>query len=250
MRDKDANPQLNMYGAAAYREHDLAGEIKRVRTVIVQPRINHISERVQTVQEIEEFILDVAHAAAACALPDAPRVPSTKGCRWCRAKATCTAIQAQVTEAFESVDKAEVGSASDDTLAAAMAKTELIEGWIKAVRGEVERRLVSGIPVPGYKLVQGKAGHRKWSSQDEAEATLKSMRVPHDRMYDYSLVSPTTVEKLFKEGVVGPRQWPKLQPLITQSKGSPSVAPASDKRPAIEVTSASASDFDDVTDLA
>lgn len=40
-----------------------------------------------------------------------------------------------------------------------------------------------------------------------------------------------------------------LQPLITQSEGGPSVAPESDKRPAMQVTSASASDFDDVTNL-
>lgn len=245
-----SNPQLAMYGAAAYREHDLAGTVKRIRTVIVQPRLGHVSERVQTVEEIEDFIVEVAHAAVACSLPDAPLVPSTKGCRWCRAKATCPAIQAQVISAFESIDKDDVASASDDALAAAMGKADLMEGWIKAIRAEVEARLLGGKPVAGYKLVQGKAGHRKWANATEAEATMKSMRIPHDRMYDYSLVSPTTVEKLFKEGVVGPRQWPKLQPLITQSKGSPSVAPDSDKRPAITVTSASASDFDDVTEIA
>lgn len=244
------NPQLTMYGAAGLEEYGIALDFARVRTVIIQPRLDHISERVQTVQEIADFVGEVKAAVAAAEAPDAPLVPSTDGCRWCRAKATCKAVQAKVIEAFESIDKTEVASASDDALAEAMAKTELIEGWIKAIRAEVERRLVSGLPVPGYKLVQGKRGHRKWSSASEAEATLKAMRVPHDRMYDYSLVSPTTVEKLFKEGVVGPRQWPKLQPLITQSEGGPSVAPESDKRPAISVTSASASSFDDVSDLA
>ena len=68
---------------------------------------------------------------------------------------------------------------------------------------------------------------------EEAEAVLKAMRVKHEQMYDYKLISPTTAEKLAKAEVIGPRQWPKLQALITRADGKPSVAPESDKRPAI-----------------
>jgi hypothetical protein len=137
-------------------------------------------------------------------------------------------------------------TAHEDDLARVMANASLIEGWVKAVRAEVERRLLAGEPVPGYKLVQGKKGNRQWANPDEAEATLKSMRIKHDQMYDYKLASPTSIEKLAKAEEIGPRQWTKIQTLITQSDGQPSVAPASDKRPAL-VTSAAASDFDDVT---
>jgi hypothetical protein len=72
------------------------------------------------------------------------------------------------------------------------------------------------------------------------------MRIKHDQMYDYKLASPTSIEKLVKAEEIGPRQWVKIQALITQSEGQPSVAPESDKRPAL-VTSADVSDFDDVT---
>ena len=58
--------------------------------------------------------------------------------------------------------------------------------------------------------------------------------------------SPATADKLAKANVIGPRQWPQVQALFTQSEGKPSVAPESDKRPAM-VTTADASDFDDVT---
>jgi hypothetical protein len=244
---REANPQLSLYGAAGLETFGLAADFKRVRTVIIQPRLNHVSERVQTVEEIAEFVTEVQAATVAANQPSAPLVTSTKGCKFCKAKANCKALRDEALEAFNSVS--EPTAAADDALATAMAKADLIEGWLKSVRAEVERRLLSGTAVPGYKLVQGKRGHRKWSNAEEAETILKTMRVPHDRMYDYSLVTPTTVEKLFKEGVVGPRQWPKLQPLITQSEGGPSVAPETDKRTAMVVTSASASDFDDVTNL-
>ena len=59
------------------------------------------------------------------------------------------------------------------------------------------------------------------------------MRIPHDQMYDYAVISPTTAEKLSKLEVIGPRQWPKLRALMSQSDGKASVAPASDKRPAL-----------------
>ena len=77
---------------------------------------------------------------------------------------------------------------------------------------------------------------------------MKSMRMKLEEMYDFSLISPTTADKLHKAGTIGPRQWPKLQSLITQSEGKPSVAPASDKRPALCIT-ATADDFDAVGDL-
>ena len=62
-------------------------------------------------------------------------------------------------------------------------------------------------------------------------------------MYDLSLISPTTAEKLAGAGTIGPRQWKKVIPLITRSEGSPSVAPESDKRPAL-VVGGNTDDFD------
>jgi hypothetical protein len=64
---------------------------------------------------------------------------------------------------------------------------------------------------------------------------MRAIRLKVEEMFDLSLISPTSAEKLTKTGVIGPRQWPRLQALIVQSSGSPSVAPVSDKRAAIEV---------------
>ena len=139
-------------------------------------------------------------------------------------------------------------TADEDDLARVMANADMIENWVKSIRAEVERRLLAGEPVKGYKLVQGKRGNRQWGNAEDAEAMLKSMKVKHDQMYDYKLVSPTTVERLAKAEVIGPRQWAKVIELITQSEGQPSVAPLSDKR-AVLVTSAAVSDFDDVTTI-
>ena len=169
--------------------------------------------------------------------------PGEKQCQFCKAKANCPAlgnfVQAAVRADFETIIEDEkalletVASSTEDSLAAALASVPLIEDWCKAVRAEAERRLLAGAPVPGFKLVRGKAGARQWVDKDEAEATLKSMRLRQDEMYDMKLISPTTAEKLLAKE--SPKRWTKLQPLIAQAQGGLSVAPESDKRPAVEI---------------
>ena len=127
-----------------------------------------------------------------------------------------------------------VATADDERLATLMDAADMIEGFAKAVRAEVERRLLAGkFTDARYKLVEGRQGARSWTSEEEAEAALKAMRLKVDQMYDFKLISPTTAEKVLKEA--NPRKWNKLQPLIGRSDGKPSVAPASDKRPALSM---------------
>ena len=127
-----------------------------------------------------------------------------------------------------------VATADDERLATLMDAADMIEGFAKAVRAETERRLLAGkFTDARYKLVEGRQGARSWTSEEEAEAALKAMRLKVDQMYDFKLISPTTAEKVLKEA--NPRKWNKLQPLIGRSDGKPSVAPASDKRPALNL---------------
>lgn len=241
----DENPQLMIYAAAAYDELKVAYDFQRVRVVISQPRLSAKPEFRFSMDELQKFSIGVAFSAEYTRHNPDKYVPSEKACQWCRAKAICPALREQSLADFDVVVPE---TAHEDDLARVMANANLIEGWITAVRAEVERRLLANIPVPGYKLVQGKRGNRAWADADVAKAALKAMRIKHDQMYDYKLASPTSIEKLAKVDEIGPRQWTKIQALITQSDGQPSVAPVSDKRPAL-VTSVDASEFSDVTDL-
>jgi len=241
--DAVENKQLQMYAAAAYEIYGMAYDFKTVRLVIVQPRTDEaISEWVTTPGELMDFADEVKNAATAIFFGNDTLVPTEKGCQWCKAKPTCPAIRNKVLKDFETVAPE---TAEPNDLARVMSNAGLIEAWIKSIRAEVERRLLAGTPVTGYKLVRGKRGNRQWGNPEDAEATLKAMRVKHDQMYDYKLASPTSIEKLVKAEEIGPRQWIKIQELITQSEGSASVAPESDKRPALN-PSADDSDFDKI----
>lgn len=150
--------------------------------------------------------------------------------------------------------EARLTSASDEQLGLLGEAIDLVEGWAKAVRAELERRMLAGGEVPGFKLVKGREGIRKFSDPAEAETMMKSMRLKQDVMYDWTLISPTTAEKLAADGIIGKKQWPKLQALIVRSEAGLSVAPAADKRPAVAITPV-ADDFealpdaDDLSDL-
>ncbi len=201
-------------------------------------------------------------------------VPGEKQCKFCKAKATCPALRDEVSTTVgtgsaaspdDFIDLVQAPSVMSESewLAACLNKVDLIEDWCKAIRAEAEHRLQSGLDVPGYKLVQGKRGNRQWSDKEQVEAMLKTFRLKAEEMYDFSIKSPAQIAKLgptldkdgnpkpVKEGapapLIGPRQWPKLAALITQSDGKLHVAPASDPRPAISVASV-ADDFDDAGD--
>jgi hypothetical protein len=150
--------------------------------------------------------------------------------------------------------EARLASASDEQLGLLGESIDLVEGWAKAVRAELERRMLAGGAVPGFKLVKGREGIRRWADELLAEQQAKTFRMKREEMYDFTLKSPTSMEKLAADGIIGKKQWPKLQALITRSEGGLSVAPAADKRPAVAITPV-ADDFealpgaDDLSDL-
>lgn len=259
----EENEQTQLYALGALEEYSVLGDFAHVSMLIHQPRLNHVSEWTITVEQLLTFAKSASFAAGQCDLArsldgeDALAgflSPGEKQCRFCKAKATCPALRAEITDVVggssaatpdefaeflpEPVDM----QTGDNYLPIAMAKVGMVEDWCKAVRAEVERRLLAGQNVDGYKLVEGKRGPRKWSDADDIEQLFKSFRLRQDEMYDFTLISPTKAEKVFKEN---PKRWAKVQERITQSTGKPSVAPATDKRPALAVQSV-ADDFRDL----
>lgn len=253
------NRQLKMYAASAKRKYELMHDFEKIQVAILQPRLGHMSQFTYTLKDITKFEDEVREAVVQ--VNNAFDIHKNGGdisdylvvdedaCRWCKAKATCPKLTAFVAEAieadFEDLTQEAIAlpDVVDPEILSIKAKAiDLIEMWCKAVRGKVESVLLEGKPVPGFKLVEGKMGHRKWSDEQEAEKVFKSMRLKVDEMYDMKLISPTSAEKVLKST---PKRWARVKELITQTKGGPSVAPESDKRPAMIITPVG----DDMEDL-
>lgn len=256
------NPQLQMYALGAYEQYGVLADFDTVSMYIHMPRKNHVSEFHISVPDLLAFGDEVRVAATnvSDARADGAKAshfareylqPGEKQCRFCRAKSTCPALLAEITNAvggepataadFAQFVPMEVDeNTGDNYLSLAMDKVGLVEDWCKAVRAEIERRLLRGDPVKDYKLVEGKLGNRQWTNADEAEAAMKAMRLKTDEMYERKLISPTAAEKVLKQT---PAKWAKLEKLVTRNPGKPSVAHVTDKRPALAIHTATADEF-------
>lgn len=265
------NKQIRMYGSAAREAYSMLDDYGHYHNVIHQPRLNSVTEDKMGNPEMDTFNAEVIAAAqkvqeATIAFQNKEDMTpylqaSEKGCRWCK-HANCDvrtkyiedivgADMKDLTElAAKEVDKL-VALKSDppseeelQVLSLRARAIPIIESWIKAVRGKVESLLFAGVSVPDWKLVEGKAGHRKWVDEDEAVKAMKKLKLKTDQIYTKSVISPAQVENLLE-----PAQFSTLAEQIKQAKGATSVAPASDKRPAISVTPVE-EEMVDLTDVA
>lgn len=252
----DGNPQLAIYAGAALAAFDFLGEIREVCMHIVQPRLNSISVWRVSVDELMAFLADVTRAGAQCLrLLDENRDPDTvpaeffqpcaKACRFCRHRGKCAAL-AKYALSVAGLELPAPLKASLDVqqLAYILDRIGLIKSWMGEVEAAAHAALSEGREVPGYKLVEGRAGSREWTDESKADKLLKAWKVPADFRYVKSLISPTQAEKLLKLKTLTAEQWAELCWYVSREPGKPTVVPASDKRPAISGRPA-AEDFPD-----
>ncbi|MGN1208870.1 MAG: DUF2800 domain-containing protein, partial [Duodenibacillus sp.] len=169
-------------------------------------------------------------------------------CKFCRGKAKCPILRQQLADTlaqdFDDLPPAPIAPEvkaelkeipvpdTPEHLAAAYRYVSMIRQWADAVEEGMRKNLSLGTSVPGWKLVAGRQGPRKWTSESEAEEILRrALKV--DEVYDRKLISPTSAEKLAKSNRIGPKYWARLNSLIKRSDGKPSIVPADDPRDAI-----------------
>lgn len=257
------NRQMMLYALGAVHQFEALGDFQKIVMRIHQPRLNHLDEWECSRDELEEFASEVKFRAdfiwrlvrgKVDFKPDQDLVPTEKGCMWCKAKAICPAYAQQVinivagdfmdltknpvaklSKAARNIDKID-----NKKLAWFMQNLGLIEDWAKGVRARVEAELFAGHEVPGFKLVEGKKGNRKWDDEDLVEAKMKKLKLASKDMYVTEIISVAKAEKLLKKE---PKKWEALLGFISQTEGKPSVAPSIDPRSGLLV-GAIENDFD------
>lgn len=98
--------------------------------------------------------------------------------------------------------------------------------------------LMNGEELPGYKLVEGKLGNRKWKDEAEVAATLANL-YPMDQFTETRLLSPSQMDKAIGKKKVAEL----LEDLIDRAPGAPTIAPETDKRPAYNRLAEAQNDF-------
>lgn len=243
------NPQLSLYGYMAYMSH-LDLPVKNIELHIVQPRADNTNSWKTSVEELCSWFDEIVQ-------PQAERVIAicetgkysledfavTKaGCRFCKAKAACPAMTREVSTELD-LPRVLTVPDSPEKLSRLLDFKPVAEAYFDAVEKKVFDLLSNGQSVPGFKLVSGRPGNRKWTDSAQALDELKKAKLKMSEYYKTpEVISPMQAEKLYKSGVIGERKWQTLQGLITRPEGKPTLAAATDKRPALK------SDADYLTD--
>ena len=243
--DAPENPQLLIYAGAAYQAFSFA-DIERVTVAIVQPRLDHVSEWTLPLAELLSRLEEVkSRAAIALAMVQEPSEhwefsPGLKTCKYCKARSSCRALADACLSAagMDILEKSKTPGLVAAEIGRILTQLPMIEKWADTMRETALAELMAGRDVPGWKLVSGREGNRKWADDKAAEKLLTAWKIPPADRYVKKVISPTGAEKLQKSGKIAPEQWAELLPMITREPPKPALAPEDDKRPAFRQTSA------------
>lgn len=260
------NTQARLYALGCFYRYDEKYHFKRIVIRIAQPRLHHFDVWEITREELLEFAEFVKVRAFAAWQPNAPRTPGEKQCQWCRVRKSCPAIgayihamvdgvfddldgelqQGDVVDFIERLDdefdeyKVEptpVTSLSLAQKAKIIKYRKVIENWLKSIEDELEKKLQGGEPVPGYKLVEGRS-NRLISDPKGAPATLELLTgLPEETFIVSGVMSPAQIEEvLIKKAGIRRKDLPFFMgDIVAKPRGKPVMAPAHDKRQAVEV---------------
>lgn len=234
------SPQLSYYALGAMLALEKSHKIfpERVKMVIVQPRYHHPDGFVRTF-EIDSYSLRVEWAeyliqAAYKTLDDDAELNPGDHCKFCLAQAKCPRLHEQAvalaqSEFDDGFSPPEPESLSDQQIADILEKAKVFKAWLIAVEGYAKHKLESGGGIPGYKLV-AKRAQRKWTTEEDALELLTEMGLEEDELYTKKIISPAQAEdKLGKKKAVKER----LAEIVTAESSGYTIAPLSDKRPAV-----------------
>jgi len=187
---------------------------EEIELIIVQPPMTR--RWVTTKERIAAFELELVSAVKAAQMPNA-KLSSGGHCRWCNAKSICPVMNGAVDRAL----KTQLDAIDTVTMSQMLQSADLLEQWLKDIRGLAHQVLEKGGKVPGYKLV-AKRSTRQWADEKAAVEFLG------DKAFKQELISPAQAEKLLKgKGLELPKE------LVVSISSGNTMASEDDPRPAV-----------------
>jgi hypothetical protein len=233
------NPQLRLYGLGGVARYGSLFEFPSVRYTIVQPRIENVSEETTTRQELLDWAVnEVVEPAKKAWLGTGDFCPG-EHCRFCRAKAVCSARVAEALKMFQ-YGLESPGLIADEQIPPILALLDTAEDWIKDIRAYAEAQALHGQKWQGYKLVRGKKPNRQWVDTEEVKAQLLRAGYPSETFEETKIKPVGEIEKALGKSAFHAL----LGELVAQGEGRLTLVPETDKR--AEYASADA-DFSDLT---
>lgn len=224
----EENEQMQFYALGALE----LGDFTKVVLHVCQPRAFHADGPWRTWETTPDKLIDFGKFLKSKAIEtQSPNAPLQSGawCRWCAAAPSCPQLRTKAIEtaradfmAAEAPKLPAVEKLTDAQLAKVIEHKKALVSWFEAVEEHVELRLMNGEKIEGVKLVNGK-NSRHWIDEESASEVLIGQL--GENAYQRKLLTVAQAEKqIGKDSLMG---------LFQVVVGRPTVAVASDKRPAI-----------------
>ena len=231
--------------AIAMSAFDLSYDFSRVKMVIYQPRLDSVTSEELTADDLRSWGKAVIVPAAKRALSKSPKYNPGPWCKshFCPAAGSCKARAAKMHEFEDMIERRRKDNAvlSGDDMGRALSAAREYTAWAKDLENEALELAQSGEAVTGWKVVESVA-KRKYKSEEIVAATLVKAGYDPALIYEKKLLGVTKMTQL-----MGKKEFHEVleeSGLVFKPEGAPTLAPESDKRPAI-VTNVTADDFND-----
>lgn len=225
------NPQMRLYALGALNDYGIAYDIERVEMHIYQPRINNISTDAMTVEDLTTWAEKIVKPTAAKAAKGKGKYKAGAHCKFCPHAGRCRALTKTCTE-YVNTHGLRVGVPvlAPHEVAEVLAMEPLVSLWLKRVKDQAMNTMLDGGEVPGYKLVEGRPGNRKWTDELQVAKALQDAGYKEEDYTTVSILSPAGMDKALGKA----RAAELLDGMVERAPGSPTIAPESDKRPAYD----------------
>lgn len=221
------NPQMLIYALGAYVRFAFEYRIDNLRATIVQPRIDNLSEYEITVEELTSWASNVLTPAAEKAYKgEGPQTPGS-WCQFCKVKNQCRALASKCKDVV-AVDPKLI--TPEELAKDVLPMVPIVKTWISGVEEFALAQALSGVQLPGWKIVEGRSIRKITDTDSVADALTKSGYTQSDIYKPIEMRTITELEKL-----VGKKQFAALcGEWVNKPQGKPTLAPESDKRKAID----------------
>lgn len=231
------NPQLRLYALGTLYDLDPIYEIDTVQMTIYQPRLDNVSTDTISAKDLYDWAEQVIRPAADLAMSEDAPFSAGDWCMFCPARRDCRERAEHYLELESYKEKALLKPAE---IAAILKDVAGLVKWAEDLKDGALTRALEGEQIPGWKVVEGRAIRKYSGTEDEIVRQCEGAGYDKALLYEHKLLGITAMEAL-----MGKKQFSEvLGGYVEKPQGKPTLAPESDKRPAITGNSA-AEDFAD-----
>ena len=234
------NPQMKLYALGALNDYGIALDVKKVEIHIFQPRLNNISTDSIAVEALTEWAEKTVKPVAEKAALGKGKYAPGEHCRFCQHGGKCRALTKLCTEYLDTHGlRVALPVLAPHEVADVLRMEPMVTLWLKKVKEQALTTLMNGEELPGYKLVEGKLGNRKWKDDTEVATKLITAGYAREDITETKVLSPSQMDKAIGKKKVAEL----LDDMIERAPGAPTIAPITDKRPAYDRLAEAQDDF-------